>query len=516
MVLSLNYDSLKSAISETQKLEAELDQYCDELSKKVQSKLYEVKGGMSSALSSADYYINQKIRQLQTKRDNARVLASRQNTLLETAKRVDGDVKRMIQSNQEQLFQKYPDLRPSDTKSKIYDFFVNLKDVPILGDIIKGLETVVDAGKELMRNIRYWWECGGGEAIVMNCVDILVKVGVAVLAVIAAITAGGVFMTIVAGIAAAIAIVNAAVNIVTSIQAMVADRSGDPAMAKIYADRSSLASVLREENFHNRTLNRFSNNAAVVIEITEAVTGIITTVASIGKAVMGFFSNNGVGFAFKELTRDTNGKLTTKITLKSFWRGTKALIFNEKLTKSTASGLRTTLMNNLKSNFSYQMSLLKMALRDPKSWLKKKEIGDLGFFKNISEKIRYEKTLFKSAETIKKVETITKISKSGLENFELVIDGFNKKEGKGIPERLLENYIPDKFFDNKLIELLNQIGVTKTLFSDDKFEKFRDYTGIGQSNGLIQKAEKFRKETRFEIPDIPVITIPKQFLQYAT
>lgn len=522
MVLSLDYSSLQNAIKETQKLETELDQYCDELSKKVQSKLYDVKGGMSSALNSADYYINQKISQLRTKAEHATTLASRQNTLFDTAKRVDGDVKHMIEANQEQFFEKYPDLRPSDTKTKIYEFFVNLKDVPILGDIIRGLEIVVDARKELMRNIRYWWECGGGEALVMNCVDILIVVGAAVLAVIAVIGSSG-FLAVVAAVAAVIAIVNAATNIVTSVQAIMADRNGDPAMAKIYADRSSLASVLREENFHDRTLNRFSNTAAFAVEITEAVTGIIMTVASIGKtigkAVSGFAKNNGISFAFKELTRDSNGKLVTKITLKSFWRGTKAMILNEKLTASTAKGLRTTLFNNIKAsfknNFGYQLKLLKMAIRDPKGWAQKKEIGDLGFLKNISEKVRLNIALFKKADITIKIKTYTSSLKTGLTYFNAVIEGLNKEDGRGVVNHSLEEFLPDKFFDSDFIKLLNQIGVTKTIFADDKYEDFRYYTGIGKKDGLIQKIDKYRESVRFEIPEIPVVTIQKPFLQYA-
>ena len=98
MRLSLNYGDLSRAISNTNKLASELDDYCDSLSRKVQSKMYSVEGGMSSALNAADYYINNKIRDLRTKSSNARNLSQKINGLLGTAKRVDSDVKATIES----------------------------------------------------------------------------------------------------------------------------------------------------------------------------------------------------------------------------------------------------------------------------------------------------------------------------------------------------------------------------------------------------------------------------------
>ena len=178
MVLTLKYSNLTSAISESSKLANKLGQYCDDLSKKVQQKMYSVDGGTSSALNSADYYVNQKINQLRIRECNAQNLALRTQTLLDTAKRVDGEVKEMIEANQRSFFKKNPDLKPSKRKLGVISFLSgNLKNVPVLGWIIKGGEKVLGAVATLCSSIKDWLASGGW-------IVVLAAIGLAVLAVL--------------------------------------------------------------------------------------------------------------------------------------------------------------------------------------------------------------------------------------------------------------------------------------------------------------------------------------------
>jgi hypothetical protein len=290
VVLSLQYGDLSGAVAETNRLANELGQYCDELSRKVQQKMHAVEGGMSSALSSADYYVNAKTRQLRERERGARTLSTKTQTLLDTAKRVDADVERVIQANQKSFFQRNPDLKPSDFKLWLTSFGCDLKNVPILGDIIRGGEQIADAYTQLCKDIRYWYKCGGGEQLLTNLVDIFVKIGEAVaavgLVVLLVVSGAGILAVIGGAILAVIAAVNAAVNFVTSIQAIQAGKD-DPVMSKIYAERDTLKQVLREENFHNKFLNRLSNAGASLITGLE----VVGTVFSLAGGIKDIFKN---------------------------------------------------------------------------------------------------------------------------------------------------------------------------------------------------------------------------------
>ena len=328
----------------------------------------------------------------------------------------------------------------------------------------------------------------------MNCLDIVIKVTGAVLAVVTAVTAvvalltatvvtgGAILFAVASCVTAVIAVLNAVTNVVTSVQSIVASSSGDLAMSKIYSDRDTLAQVLREHNFHDKKKNRASNAWAAGIEITDTIAGVITMVHSIGKIAGGFLSKNGVGFAFKELVRGSDGKLTTKVTLKSIWRGTKALVLNKGLTDSTSAGLRTTLLTNVKESFKYQATLFKLAVRDPGSWKRAKEVGDIGFFKNCSEKLKYNWSQFKNV----------------FSNIEMVLSGLGKTDDKGLFRRISEKFVQKKFFDNDLTKLIKTTGLGELCLGFDKSKIIKDYTGI--SKGIIQKLASIKKSAEHPMP----------------
>ncbi len=520
VVLSLRYGDLSGAATEANRLADELNQYCEDLSRKVQQKMYSVEGGMSSALSNADYYVNQKITQLRNREESARTLSEKARELHDTAKRVDEDVERMIEDNQESFFQKNPELKAPWYKQAWTSFMCDMKNVPVLGWLIQGGEDVMDAIDVLGKEIKHWWKCGGGKELIMNVLDIVIKIGEAVVAVLAAVTAvvalatatvitfGAVLVTVAAVITAVIASVNAVTNVFTSVQAISASRTGDPTMAKIYGERDTLAQVLRDHNFHDRELNRASYKAASAIEITDTIAGVINMVHSIGKIAGGFLSKNGVGFAFKELARGADGKPVKKVTLKSIWKGTKALILNEKLTSSTSAGLRTTLFTNIKQSFNYQKSLFKMALRDPKRWFQTRQTGDMGFFRNIMEKIRYNYSQFKNTAfqfrpgdlsyNLDKISNIASVANDGLGITKDILEGLDRTDNKGLARRALEKFTKDKLFGNDFFGLMNKTGLGGIIVDFDKSGYLKDFTGMG--DGVIQKIQNIGKSAKLAAP----------------
>jgi hypothetical protein len=281
MVLSLKYGDLSSVISQSNRLAAELDQYCNDLTKKVQQRMYSAEGGMNSRLDNADYYVRSKIVQLRNHQSNATALASTIETLHNTAKRVDDDVKRTIESNQTAFFKKNPDLKAPWYQQAWTSFMCDMKKIPILGSIINGGEKFLGAMDELWNGLRYWYKCGGGEKLITNLVDIVVKIGAAVAAVvllIATIASGGALIIIIGlAILAVIAIVNAGTNIYTSTKAM---QENNPAMSKIYSQQNSLKQYLRETNFHDKSKNRWSEYGASMITGLEVIANILIITGS--------------------------------------------------------------------------------------------------------------------------------------------------------------------------------------------------------------------------------------------
>lgn len=327
MRLSLNYGDLSRAISNTNKLASGLDDYCDSLSRKVQSKMYSVEGGMSSALNTADYYINSKIKDMRTKSSNARNLSQKINELLSTAKRVDSDVKTTIESNQKNLFSNHAELRPSNAQLYLTSFLSDMKKIPILGTLISGGEEIVKGINDLKNVIRYWYKCEGGK----EWVGIVLSVVGTVLAVVAVVVAftftGGTLFAVIAGVAgiigAAIGAVNAVTNVVTSIQAYQAATGGHPGQAKIYAGQDKLSDVWRDTNYHDKEKNRRSNMAATSLDLTEAVCGIISICNGINQTW-----NNLKKFSIKNTInaicqpRNANGTFAGK---PSLWNGFKSI-----------------------------------------------------------------------------------------------------------------------------------------------------------------------------------------------
>jgi hypothetical protein len=438
------------------------------------------------------------------------VLSSRSQTLLDTARYVDMDVKSTIEANQKSFFNKNPELCPSNTQLWLTSFLCDVKRVPVLGWIIKKGEQIDSAIDTLKNDIRHWWKCGG-EELVMNCLDIVIKVGLAVAAVITAViavaaltaatlvTGGAILLAVAACVAAVIAVVNAVTNIATSVQAIEASNKGHPAMSRIYGSRDTLAQVLREENFKNRFLNRLSCTAATVIEITDAVAGIILIVQSIGKAADSILSNKGIGFAFKELARGSDGKLTKKVTLSSIWRGTKAFVLNKKLTTSTAAGLRTTFFTNISQSAKYRFTLLKYAFKDPKRWINTKQIGDLGLFGNTLEKIRYNLTLYKKADPLTKVKEGVDIANRALKGVKMTIEGLAYVDDKGLLNRISEQIVQKTLFDNDYIKLIDKTGIGSLILRFDKSNIIRDFGGIGK--GLLEKLGEIKKSIDLAIPE---------------
>jgi len=328
MKLTLYYGDLSRAADHSNKLASELDDYCDSLSKKAQKKMYSVEGGMSSTLNTADYYVNQKIRNLRTKSSNARTLARQINNLLGTAKRVDSDVKSTIEANQKNLFQKHADLRPSNAQLYLTSFLCDMKNVPVIGALIRGKEAIDSGIDHLKKEIRYWYKCEGGKEYVGIVLSAVGAVLAAVAVVCALVFSGGTILAVIAGVAgfigALIGFVNSVTNVVTSFQAYEAATGGHPGQAKIYAGQDKLSDVMRDRNYHDRDKNRFYNSLATGLDITETICDVIGIINGINNAVTDLKGVN-LKKTFRAICQPRNADGTFAPGKPTIWNGLKTL-----------------------------------------------------------------------------------------------------------------------------------------------------------------------------------------------
>jgi hypothetical protein len=152
-------------------------------------------------------------------------------------------------------------------------------------------------------------------------------------------------------------------------------------------------------------------------------------------------------------------------------------------------------------------------MRDPGSWLRAKQVGDLGFFSNIAEKLRYgtwqlKNTAFqfRSGNTLynlKKTATLVTTANEIFSNIKLVLSGLERTDDKGLIRRITEKYTQDTLFDNDFTKLLNKTGIGWSIVSFDKSGSVSDFTGIDK--GFIQKIEGIRKSLNFSLPSFETL-----------
>jgi hypothetical protein len=510
MILSLKYGDLSGAVSEANKLASEIGQYCDDLSRKVQQKMYNVEGGMSSALNSADYYVRSKINGLRARQSNASNLASKTQNLLDTAKRVDADVERTIQQNQKSFFQKNPNLKASNIRLFLTSFLCDMKKVPILGSLIKGKEFIDDAADALLDTIKWWYKCGGGEQWITNCLDIVVKIGLAAAAVVTfvglVLTGAGIVFLIAGAILAVIAVVNAITNVGTSIQAIQAG-SDHPAMSKIYSQRDTLAQVLREENFRDswlsryvdgRFLNRLSNNAAFAIEAIEFACNVVMVIHDLKDVFKGLKN------FFTAQNRNALGQFASgrHFTLDNLWRGLKAIPCKVKeLPKTVVAFAR---------QFTFKNLVLGHLQMPDKTWKVWTRLGDMRkgeyliklgkFIKGASKTVDWFNDVLKGNHDLK-VFLAQRVTDGAFKNLEL---SETFKNVKAMLDKIGVTDIITKGLDESIITLNYDGGLESN--------KSIDFT-FSPDKGLIQKLQDLIKKNTPVSPlfniKAPHIIIPK-------
>ena len=392
MAICLDYNELGKLEQYAKKAAEAAGSYAKDLKDKCSGKFDSLTGGSSTYTTNASYYIDAKIKALEEKKQSLSDLSTQLQTICDTAKRVDGEVKTSLMDGQNDFYKLHEEPKIDDWKAALINWFTDLKNSNPLFEMIGNLfSTISLAASDILAELRYWYECEGGKEVVAFALAILGAV-VAVLLFIAAFPAST-FFAICAAIGAALTMVNAITNIFTSYAALKAAKDGDPAWAKIYGDQNKLSDVLRQNNFNNNTLNRLSNIMAMGLDITEFVVGVINFAHGVSEikskftCINNYFSKNNGGLFtyFKEaewhevldwdadghaigtkweMVTNDQGIVQTKFTLRSIWNGVKSFAMNKPVTPNSDQGLRTVLNQNFAVDFKTEFK----TIFSPQSW----------------------------------------------------------------------------------------------------------------------------------------------------
>ena len=286
--LIIDYSELQTIATNATSLASKAENYCNELNSNVYSAFGSVTAGVNDVLSSAMYYVAAKQKSLTEKAEEYARFAGNVCTLIEHAKQADQDVATKIENNQEDFLKKHSEIQAAEgIEAFLLNLFVEVKNACPLFEIVADCYIAVfDTLDSAFDALKYFYECGGGKELL----KIVLAVAGAVLAVAAFIAVFpismalslGTFISICGLIGAGIGVINAATNIVTSVQALNSRVNGDPAWASIYDNQDKLSDVIRGTNFGNGTINKWSNRIATGLDITEVACNTIFIFGSLG------------------------------------------------------------------------------------------------------------------------------------------------------------------------------------------------------------------------------------------
>ena len=218
----IDYGSLSAMSSAASCLSKAADSYANSLMKKVLTRIDDISGGSSDLVSDARYYLKKKVSSLEKKREQYSTLSKQITEFSEKAKRIDGEVEKMLARNQESFLKENEHLRVSEWKAALLNFLVDLKNkFPVLEMIGNAIRNVMTELSSLWDNIKYWYHCEGGREVVSLILAIggIIVAGVilaaAIAAVAAAATAVATFVAVCGVIGAAIGAINALTNLIT-------------------------------------------------------------------------------------------------------------------------------------------------------------------------------------------------------------------------------------------------------------------------------------------------------------
>lgn len=273
--VTIDYDKLSTISQNATSAASRMNDYINDLTKKVTSKYGDITGGATSKTQNSEYYVNQKISQLKTKKEQYKAFATAVSSLSTKAQEIDEDVAKKIRASKDQFINKH-DYISTDWWTDIKNWFIDLKNsCPLFNAIGQLIENTLTGVKNLWTDLKYWYKCGGGKEIVGVVLAVAGAIAAVVIAVCACVPPICGIVAICAAIGAVIAAANAIFNVVTSVIAKQMKDKGDPAWAKIYGNMDTMQDGLRQQNFGDGTLNRLSYGIATTLDVVQTVCDVV-------------------------------------------------------------------------------------------------------------------------------------------------------------------------------------------------------------------------------------------------
>lgn len=123
--LVIDYKELATISSHANDLAKKAEAYADSLTRKITNKFDSVAGGVNGTLSSAKYYVNAKINELQAKKTAYENFAKGVTSLITNAKRIDKEVANAISNNKDKFLKSNPHLKIDDWKANLINWLVD-------------------------------------------------------------------------------------------------------------------------------------------------------------------------------------------------------------------------------------------------------------------------------------------------------------------------------------------------------------------------------------------------------
>ena len=164
--VTIDYDKLSTISRNANSAASRMNDYINDLTKKVTGKYGEIAGGSTSKTQNSEYYVNQKISQLRAKKDQYTSFATAVNSLSAKAQDIDKDVAKKIRASKDQFVDKH-DYISTDWWTDIKNWFIDLKNsCPLFNAIGQLIENTITELKNLWADLKYWYKCGGGKEII--------------------------------------------------------------------------------------------------------------------------------------------------------------------------------------------------------------------------------------------------------------------------------------------------------------------------------------------------------------
>lgn len=236
-------------------------------------------GEKNSRTSMAYYYVEQKRKKLDKKKDRFAQFAKDVITFKEDTKEADHRVAKSVNDSQKKFYEQHKNLKGDGWAA----FFATVSvDHPVIGYFISKVKSKISTLNSLQNALRHWYEIDGGKKIIDTALAVG-ELAIAVLTIAAAFTTpAGWIVGACAIISGIIGVWDAVTNLTFQIEA---DVQKDPAWANHYSNIDDLSSALRITTFKGnmRWFNKYSEGVALGLDVTKFVCGTVDSVNSLYK-----------------------------------------------------------------------------------------------------------------------------------------------------------------------------------------------------------------------------------------